>query len=53
MRWTRKADENVEAMKEERRDDARLREAIVVRQHDLEKRLRLVIAQAETLKGAR
>lgn len=50
MKWDKKAEENVAAIREERRDDARLREAVAIRQHELEKRLRFVIAQAQALK---
>ena len=53
MRWQKKADEVSEAVKEERRDDARLRESVAVRQHDLERRLRLAMAQGRALKGIR
>lgn len=53
MRWTRKADENAEAMREERKDDERLREAVAIRQHELERRLRLVVAQSKIMKGLR
>lgn len=46
----RKAEEAADAVREEARDEARLREDVLLRQAAIQRRLKSLIAQAEVLR---